>query len=241
MASTLLPPARSRRGERPLPAFTLQAFPFSGLVGMALLAVAVVTTATVRVADVLGPPDVEIVAPTGGLPPVAAAAYVVVDADDGRHLASFNADDTRPTGSLVKLMTARLVLAAGAPDRTVTVPGLDLAGPNPDGPDSTRQLSSAHDVAVLARDLLGDPDLRRAARRPSTVVGGERPAATNDLLTAYPSADGVKTGPTDGAGWCLAASATRDGRRMLVVVLGAPTEQARDSGARALLDHAFAA
>ena len=54
----------------------------------------------------------------------------------------------------------------------------------------------------------------------STTIDGSELPATNDLLGAYPGADGIKTGHTDEAGWCIAASATRDGRSIVAVVLG---------------------
>src|ERR687897_718166 len=118
MASTL-----SHRRRRPAP--SLQAFLISGLV--ALLAIAGVTTMTAAVTDTIRGPQAEIVPPTGDLPPIAAAAYVVVDGDTGDPLASYNADQPRPVASLAKLMTARLVLDAGQLENTATVPTLQVA------------------------------------------------------------------------------------------------------------------
>lgn len=244
----------------------------------------------------------EIAPPAGDLPPIAAAAYVVVDGDTGEPLASYNADQPRPVASLTKLMTARLVLDAGELEHTATVPPLHVAGDesqaglepgdqlsrgdllevmlvasandaartlavdvagdehsfvrmmsaeaaaagldatryaNPVGLDDPAQHSSAADVAHLAVDLVRDPVFRQIVAAESTTIDGSALPATNDLLGAYPGADGIKTGHTDEAGWCLAASATRDGRRIVAVVLGAPTERARDDAARALLDYGF--
>jgi serine-type D-Ala-D-Ala carboxypeptidase (penicillin-binding protein 5/6) len=304
MASTLShrrrPPAHSHRRRRP--ARSLQAFLISGLVGAALLAIAGVTTMTAAVTDAVRSPQVEIVPPSGDLPPIAAAAYVVVDGDTGEPLASLNADQPRPVASLVKLMTARLVLDAGRLEHTATVPPLQITGDesqaglepgdhvsrgellqamlvasandaartlavdvagnerrfvrtmnaeaaeagldatryaNPDGLDDPAQHSSAADVARLARNLMQDPAFRRIVAAESTTLNGSELPATNDLLGAYRGADGIKTGHTDEAGWCIAASATRDGRSIVAVVLGAPTEQARDDAARALLDYGF--
>ena len=294
------PSLRSRLRRRPAQA--LQAVLFSRLVGAALLAVAGVTTLTAAVTDAVRGPQAEIAPPTGDLPSIAAAAYVVVDGETGEPLASFNADQPRPVASLVKLMTARLVLDAGQLDHRVTVPPLqvadgesqaglepgdqasrgelleamlvasandaaralavDVAGSerdfvrtmnaeaaeagldatryaNPAGLDDPAQHSSAADVARLAHDLVQDPAFRRIVAAESTTIDGSELPATNDLLGAYPGADGLKTGHTDEAGWCIAASASRDGRRVVAVVLGAPTEQARDGAARALLDYGF--
>jgi serine-type D-Ala-D-Ala carboxypeptidase (penicillin-binding protein 5/6) len=306
MASTL--PQRRRRPahlsprghRRRRPAQALPAFLISGLV--AVLAIAGVTTLTGAVTDAVGGSKAEIVPPTGDLPPVAAAAYVVVDGDTGEPLASLNADQPRPVASLVKLMTARVVLDAGPLEDTAIVPWLQIAGDesqagldagdylerdelleamlvasandaartlavdvagdehsfvemmndeaaeagldatryaNPTGLDDPAQHSSAADVARLAHDLMGDPVFRQIVAAQSTTIDGSDLPATNDLLGAYPGADGIKTGHTDEAGWCIAASATRDGRSIMVVVLGAPTEQARDDAARALLDYGF--
>jgi D-alanyl-D-alanine carboxypeptidase (penicillin-binding protein 5/6) len=299
MASTL----SHRRRHRPAPARSLRALlVVSGLVGAAVLAIAGVTTMTTAVTGALRGPEAEIVPPAGDLPPIAAAAYVVVDGDTGEPLASYNADQPRPVASLTKLMTARLVLEAGQLEHTATVPPLQIAGDesqaglepgeqasrgellramlvasagdaartlavdvagderrfvgmmnaeaaamgldttryaNPDGLDDPAQHSSAADVAHLARDLMRDPVFRQIVATESTTVAGSALSTTNDLLGAYPGADGIKTGHTDEAGWCIAASATRDGRTIVAVVLGAPTEQARDAAARALLDYGF--
>jgi D-alanyl-D-alanine carboxypeptidase (penicillin-binding protein 5/6) len=272
------------------------------LVAAALLAIAGVTTMTPAVTDAVGDPQAEIVPPTGDLPPIPAAAYVVLDGDTGEPLASYNADQPRPVASLTKLMTARLVLDAGPLDHTATVPPLQIAGDesqaglepgdrvsrdellqamliasagdaartlavdvagnesrfvemmnteaaaagldatryaNPDGLDDPAQHSSAADVAHLAHDLMQDPTFRHIVAAESTSLDGTELPTTNDLLGTYPGANGIKTGHTDEAGWCLAASATRDGRSIVAVVLGAPTEHARDDAARALLDYGF--
>jgi D-alanyl-D-alanine carboxypeptidase (penicillin-binding protein 5/6) len=303
MAST---PSHGRRQpahlapRRPRPARSLRVI-ISGLVGAALLAIAGATLTT-PLTDAVRGPQAEIVPPTGDLPAIAAAAYMVVDGDTGEPLAALNADQPRPVASLVKLMTARLVLDAGPLEDTATVPPLQITGDesqaglepgdrvsrgelleamlvasandaartlavdvagnehgfvhvmnaeaaaadldatryaNPDGLDDPAQHSSAADVARLAHDLMQDPAFRRIVAAESTTLNGSELPATNDLLGAYRGADGIKTGHTDEAGWCIAASATRDGRSIIVVVLGAPTEQARDGAARALLDYGF--
>ena len=304
MASTLSPRRRPAHlpHRRRRPGRSLQTFLLSGLVAAALLAIAGVTTLTPAVTDAVRGPQAEIVPPTGDLPPIAAAAYVVVDGDTGEALASLNADQPRPVASLGKLMTARLVLDAGPLEDIATVPPLQVAGDesqaglepgdhvsrdellqamlvasandaartlavdvagnehsfvrmmnaeaaaagldatryaNPVGLDDPAQHSSAADVAHLARDLMQDPAFRRIVAADSIRIDGSELPTTNDLLGAYRGADGIKTGHTDEAGWCIAASATRDGRSIVAVVLGAPTEQARDAAARALLDYGF--
>jgi len=66
------------------------------------------------------------------------------------------------------------------------------------------------------------------------------PATNDDFLRDYRGANGVKTGTTKEAGFCLVASATHDGRTLIAVVLGASSETARTRSAMALLDWAFA-
>lgn len=63
---------------------------------------------------------------------------------------------------------------------------------------------------------------------------------TNRLVRFYTDCDGFKTGSTDAAKYCLAATAARDGMRLVAIVLGAPTGQKRFDEARAMLDYGFA-
>lgn len=111
---------------------------------------------------------------------------------------------------------------------------------NPIGLDAQGAHSSAHDMIELATLLMQDQTFREAVAKPSASLHGQTFAATNKLLTTYDGATGVKTGHTTGAGWCLVGSATRDGRSVIVAVLGAPTEEQRLTGATTLLDWAFA-
>ncbi len=109
-----------------------------------------------------------------------------------------------------------------------------------DGPDN---YSSAYDMAALARRLIMDePLLALIVATPSQVIesnsehGWFGPTNLNRLLTEYPGAFGVKTGRTGEAGYTLIAAAQRDGRRLLVVVLG--SEHHFDDAA-ILLDFGF--
>jgi D-alanyl-D-alanine carboxypeptidase (penicillin-binding protein 5/6) len=116
----------------------------------------------------------------------------------------------------------------------------DTHAANASGLDADGQFSSAHDILTLGIDLLHNATFRETVSEPTATFDGQTIPNTNDLLGAYPGADGIKTGHTSRAGWCILASATRDGRRIVVVVLGAPSERGRDDGARALLDWGFA-
>lgn len=101
-------------------------------------------------------------------------------------------------------------------------------------------LLSAHDLATLARAAMTDD-------RFAAIVGRERVelpgigsiVSRNELLGVYPGADGIKTGYTIPAGRTLIASATRDGRRLIAVVLGSADPDGHFRDAAALLDHGF--
>jgi D-alanyl-D-alanine carboxypeptidase len=110
---------------------------------------------------------------------------------------------------------------------------------NPVGLDDPAAHSSARDVAQLAATLLQDATFRQTVARRSATLHGTAFDATNDLLDTYEGADGVKTGRTTQAGWCVVASATRGGHQLIVVVLGASSDAARFASATALLDWAF--
>lgn len=111
---------------------------------------------------------------------------------------------------------------------------------NASGLDADRQFSSADDLVTLARSLSENRDFRQTVTETTAQWNGQTIPNTNDLLTTYPGADGIKTGHTTDAGYCLLASATRNGRRIIVAVLGAPTDAGRDNAAATLLDWAFA-
>jgi D-alanyl-D-alanine carboxypeptidase (penicillin-binding protein 5/6) len=83
------------------------------------------------------------------------------------------------------------------------------------------------------------PVFRRFAAAQSGAIPGHSFPARNTLLAEYPGADGVKTGNTDDAGWCLSASALRNGIRLYAVVLGEPSEAQRDLDVARLLDWGF--
>jgi D-alanyl-D-alanine carboxypeptidase (penicillin-binding protein 5/6) len=110
---------------------------------------------------------------------------------------------------------------------------------NVTGLDQDGQYSSAADLSRLGAFLMGNQTFQLTVKRTSASLNGKTIPSTNDLLEKYPGADGIKTGHTTSAAWCITASALRDGRRIIVTVLGAPSEEARDAGATALLDWAF--
>jgi D-alanyl-D-alanine carboxypeptidase (penicillin-binding protein 5/6) len=105
--------------------------------------------------------------------------------------------------------------------------GLDTPGDN---------YSTATDLSILARTVMRNPLIREIVdERSATLSDGVVVTNRNDLLSAYPWVVGVKTGNTFDAGECLVGAAKLDGVRLISVVLGAPSEAARDADTLALL------
>lgn len=109
---------------------------------------------------------------------------------------------------------------------------------NPHGMDAPNHYSSAYDLWRLAEATLAYPKFREIVGTQSTARAGHALWNRNELLATYPDADGVKTGTTDQAGHSLVASVTRNGHRVLAVILGSSD---RYTDARALLDFYFSA
>ncbi|WP_370225197.1 D-alanyl-D-alanine carboxypeptidase family protein [Pararhodobacter marinus] len=112
---------------------------------------------------------------------------------------------------------------------------------NPHGLTASGHLSSAHDMALLARQLYFDhPAYYNIFSRMSDNAGIATVRNTNRLfLSSYRGADGIKTGFTNAAGYNLAAMAERNGVRMLAVVFGARSSPDRLRRVSALLDRGF--
>ena len=110
---------------------------------------------------------------------------------------------------------------------------------NPVGLDAAGAHSSAHDMVTLAALLMQDDVFRQAVGKSTAKLHGHTFSSTNGLLTTYRGADGIKTGHTTEAGYCLVGSASRDGREVIVAVFGATSDASRLAGATALLDWAF--
>ncbi len=115
---------------------------------------------------------------------------------------------------------------------------------NSHGLDQIGHHTSARDLATISRYAMAQPEFRRCVGLLSTVVESSRGTHTlynsNELLLNFDGANGIKTGWTNDAGYCLAASAERDGVELTAVVLGAASEQERFDQAAALLDWGFA-
>jgi len=115
---------------------------------------------------------------------------------------------------------------------------------NPTGLPAPGHVTSAHDIAVMSRELiLRHPDIRRFTTIwMDTLRGGESGLSnTNKLIRFYEGATGLKTGSTNAAQYCLSATAERDGMELIAVILKAPTSTQRFESAKVLLNYGFAA
>ena len=112
---------------------------------------------------------------------------------------------------------------------------------NPNGLHNPAHVSSARDMAIVARALLHEfPDHADLFSIGALQLGKQYIPNHNGLLGRYPGADGMKTGFTCPAGFNVVASANHSGRRLIVVVLGAPTARSRNQEAANLFDRGFA-
>lgn len=108
--------------------------------------------------------------------------------------------------------------------------------------DKEMHYSSARDVAKMSRELLTHPIIfdYTTIWMDSIRDGQFGLANTNKLIRFYNGANGLKTGSTSKARYCLSATALRDGMQLIAVVLGSPTSAERFSAAKTLLDYGFA-
>ncbi|MDY6042024.1 MAG: D-alanyl-D-alanine carboxypeptidase family protein [Candidatus Faecousia sp.] len=113
-----------------------------------------------------------------------------------------------------------------------------------DDDDSAKEhRTSAYDIALMSRELLKNhPDIKKYTTIwMDTVRGGVFGLAnTNKMVRFYSGCTGLKTGFTSGAGYCLSASAARDGMELIAVVMGAKTSKDRFAACKSMLDYGFA-
>jgi len=116
---------------------------------------------------------------------------------------------------------------------------------NPNGLPAAEHYTSAHDIAIMSRELLKHGEitkytglyqdyLRKDSEKPFWLVN------TNKLVRFYSGADGLKTGYTSEAKFCLSATAMRDGFRIIAVVMGEPNTKTRNAEVSQMFDYAFA-
>jgi D-alanyl-D-alanine carboxypeptidase (penicillin-binding protein 5/6) len=116
---------------------------------------------------------------------------------------------------------------------------------NVNGLPTENHYTSAHDLAIMSRELLKHEEvvkytsifqdyLRKGSEKPFWLVN------TNKLVRFYEGMDGLKTGFTAEARYCLAATAKRNGMRLVAVVMGEPTSQIRNGEISSMMDFGFA-
>lgn len=107
---------------------------------------------------------------------------------------------------------------------------------------ATEHYSSARDIAIMSRELMKHPEIfEYTTIWTDTFRGGQFGLTnTNKLIRFYRGANGLKTGSTSKAGFCISATALRDGTQLIAVIMGAPTGDARNAEAKHLLDYGFA-
>ena len=112
-----------------------------------------------------------------------------------------------------------------------------------DAPESAEHRTSAYDIALMSRELLENhPDIKKYTTIWMDTVrsGAFGLANTNKMVRFYSGCTGLKTGYTSGAGYCLSASAERDGMELIAVVMGSATSQDRFAACKSMLDYGFA-
>ena len=114
---------------------------------------------------------------------------------------------------------------------------------NCNGLPAEGHVTSAWDIALMSRELLSHESIRPfVGIWTDSIRNGEfHLANTNKLIRFYQGATGLKTGFTDSAGFCISASAERDGMELIAVVLGSKTSVERFEGAKSLLNYGFGA
>ena len=111
---------------------------------------------------------------------------------------------------------------------------------NPNGLPDDQQITSARDLAILARALIRDfPDYDGYWHIPSIRLGRKIYHNTNKLIDAYAGSDGMKTGFICASGYNLVATASRNGKRLIAVILGAKSDMARAADAADLFERGF--
>jgi D-alanyl-D-alanine carboxypeptidase (penicillin-binding protein 5/6) len=284
----------------------------------AMLFVAVVFSApsgafaSVPLTSTLDAPFVVTVADTGDAPTaphVTSKGAIVIDAETGTVLYSWNADKQLAMASTTKMMTAILILESMSLDENVKVPaaavsaagstlgfsrgetftveqllyamlvpsandaaitlGVAQAGSIPAfveemnaravkmgltnthfvndcGLQADNHYSSARDLAKIAAFAMQNEEFRKiVSTKEYTLphVGGVANRvikSSNELLLDYSWVNGIKTGSTPYAGYCLVSSATKDGLTLISVVLGAKDQNTRESESKTLLEYGFA-
>ena len=139
--------------------------------------------------------------------------------------------------AFVEMMNTRAKELGMEDTHFVNCTGLD------DGPEAAQHRTSAYDIALMSRELLKNhPDIKKFTTIWMDTVrnGAFGLSNTNKMVRFYNGATGLKTGLTSGAGYCLSASAQREGMELIAVVMGCETSAERFNACKAMLDYGFA-
>ena len=139
--------------------------------------------------------------------------------------------------AFVNMMNARAKELGMQDTNFVNCTGLD------DDENAKDHLTSAYDIAIMSRQLLvNHPDIKKFTTIWMDTVrnGAFGLSNTNKMVRFYSGCTGLKTGFTSAAGYCLSASAQRDGMELIAVVMGAKTSQERFAACKSMLDYGFA-
>jgi len=111
---------------------------------------------------------------------------------------------------------------------------------NSDGLPAPNHYTTARDMTTLAKALIRDfPEFYPLFSMHEFLWNNIKQQNRNGLLSRDPTVDGLKTGHTDSAGFCLVTSAKRDGMRLVSVVMGSPSVKAREDASSALLNYGY--
>ena len=139
--------------------------------------------------------------------------------------------------AFVEQMNAKAAQLGMANTHFVNCTGLD------DDPNAAQHRTSAYDIALMSRELMKHhPDIKQYTTIWMDTIrdGTFGLSNTNKLVRFYPGATGLKTGFTSQAGFCLSATACRDGMELIAVVMGCENSQKRFAACKSMLDYGFA-
>ena len=139
--------------------------------------------------------------------------------------------------AFVDMMNARAKELGMNDTNFVNCTGLD------DDENAKEHLTSAYDIALMSRELLKNhPDIKKFTTIWMDTVrdGAFGLSNTNKMVRFYSGCTGLKTGFTSGAGYCLSASAEREGLELIAVVMGAESSTVRFAACKSMLDYGFA-
>lgn len=120
----------------------------------------------------------------------------------------------------------------------------DTTFKNPTGLPAAGHLTTAYDISIMSRELLKHPKVLKYTGTYMETISEGRKAPIglvnhNKLVRFFPGCDGLKTGFTDDAKYCISATAVRDNVRMLSVIMGSPSFKVRNKDASDLMNYGF--